>query len=68
MKRIVIYNEEKIKRVNELIDSITTKGSENITALGEIISIINSGESGEYQEESEDCKNGRMERKKIQSD
>lgn len=63
--RVIIYDEEKMNRVKELFGFVTVTGADNFLALGEIVSILNSGKVGEYKKESDGGSDGRMEHETI---
>lgn len=50
MSKVVMYEQEKIDRAGQLINSLTVSGISNFVALSELINIIESGIPGDYTE------------------
>lgn len=65
--KVIIYEEEKMMRAGQLLNSLMVSGSSNFRALAELADILDSGNPGEYEEKKEKEENG-MEHKEIQSD
>lgn len=65
--KVIIYEEEKMMRSGQLLNSLIVSGSSNFRALAELADILDSGKPGEYEENKEKEENV-MEHKKIQSD
>lgn len=63
----MIYEREKIIRAIELLEKTTVTGIKNFRLLSELVSILESGKQGDYQEQKEEKEDG-VESKTIQPD
>lgn len=48
--KVIIYEEEKMMRAGQLLNSLMVSGSSNFRALAELADILDSGNPGEYEE------------------
>ena len=49
-RKVLIYDEEKMRRAGQLLNMIKISGVDNIRALSEISYILDSGETAELEE------------------
>lgn len=67
--KVIIYEEGKMIRAGQLLNSISVTGASNFRAMSELADILDSGQHGEYSETpSKEVKEDAMERKEIQQD
>ena len=65
MKKVMIYEEDRIFNAVKLLNCINVTGIENFRALAEIANIINSGTCGNYDETEEERQKNDMESKTV---
>lgn len=63
--RAIIYEEEKMIRAGQLLNSLRVSGSSNFRALAELSDILDSGKRGEYEEENKEREMNGMEHEKV---
>lgn len=61
--KVIIYEEEKMARVGQILELVSVSGTSNFKMMSELSDILNSGIRGEYKEEGD---MNAMERKEIQ--
>lgn len=50
--KIIIFDHDKMVRAGQLINDITVTGTSNFRALAELADILDSGQPGDYKENS----------------
>ena len=53
-KKVLIYEEGKMRRAGQLLNMIAVSGVNNIRAMAELSYILDSGESAEMEEKKEE--------------
>lgn len=65
--KVLIYNHEDMLRAGEILRNITVTGISNIRMLAELADILDSGQTGNCEEEKDGIGDG-VECKEIQQD